>query len=130
MREIKFRAWDKSEKKMKEVSCIDLVEDGVVGVELIGDTCFEHVMWNYVELMQFTGLHDRNGTEIYEGDIIQMGGCRGFVTFKGGILCVERRIHYNEGKYVPYLDWPAEAFEGCEIIGNIFENPELLEAEE
>lgn len=125
MRTIKFRAWDKAEKKMKEVSGLDLVKDGVVWVELIGDTCFEHLMWNYVELMQFTGLQDKNGVEIYEGDIIE-----GFTPEYLGSEKYVGSVFWYEYKWVHgFLEGrpPKAMWEDIKVIGNIYENPELLE---
>jgi uncharacterized phage protein (TIGR01671 family) len=140
MREIKFRAWHKKEYFIAKVTSIDwdekLVqtewltwkEDGAVKLT---DDPFRNVRhFDEVELMQFTGLKDRDGKEIYEGDILQMRGCRGFVEYEEGVFNVERRknkIPYNKNKRIPYIDWPSEFYYRCKIIGNIYETPELLE---
>lgn len=81
-----------------------------------------------VELMQFTGLHDKNGTEIYEGDILSSKWrCR--VIFEQGCFMVY--FHTNPHVNLPrtldvFLAGRERAGDGAEVIGNIHENPELL----
>lgn len=89
---------------------------------------------------EFTGLHDKNGNEIYEGDILDAYHSsfektqRGFVFFDNGtfMLCsvnkegVKRAVRYwNDGSHDWYSMENYDSFE-LEIIGNIYENPELL----
>lgn len=144
MRKIKFRAWDETKKLMLTVT--DIAWDyrdgkGLAEIMCINPSGCEYDPFEYrpehVKLLQFTGLKDCNGVEIYEGDIIHSGdskklllkGHRGYVVFEDASFTVERRQHkvpYNHDKYLPYLDWPSESFEQCKIIGNVYENPELL----
>ena len=132
MREIKFRAWDKEEKKMIGVEKLILSPN--IGWTICV-TCGRHIGANiqskYI-LMQFTGLKDKNGTEIYEGDIIIIGCYHlravieyehcGFVMHhvKGS----KRRKYCANSRCEPI-------FLNCnisvEVIGNIHQNPELME---
>ncbi len=115
-REIKFRAWDKEEKIM----CYQ--EKGVGSFFEIGGSYLEELFYNDdVVVMQYTGLKDRNGKEIYEGDIV-----RQTLPATGTISTAE--IIYSRGRFC--LDngtIPDDLIpEACEVIGNIYENPELI----
>jgi uncharacterized phage protein (TIGR01671 family) len=126
MREIKFRAWDKREKLMLswEHLCDEdksLLNDGVC--ECLADY-FNCAFSNIEPLMQYTGLHDKNGKEIYEGDIvcpdknIQNEKTVGKVVWHSyGAACYY--VEYKDG-----TGW--RDFIDMEVIGNIYENPELL----
>ncbi|MGL6186112.1 MAG: YopX family protein [Clostridium chrysemydis] len=122
MREIKFRAWDKTTKKLQDVYSINFGNKDVWLKEnkkrIIGANFFE------IELMQYIGLKDKNGKEIYEGDIL-----------KDDYGKIDRVIYYDymfdlENFYDNGYEIANQAFsEGTdkfEVIGNIYENPELL----
>ena len=105
MREIKFRVWDKKENEFT-ISLLQYLPDGSLKAEPSGI------------LMQYTGLKDKNGREIYEGDRVKFS-CIDFaavatIEFKDGAF---RESHYGYG--LPKSHY-------MEIIGNIYENPELL----
>ena len=122
-REIKFRAWDKKEKKMLEVLGIeywipqDSKDSGNIrSVRTYqGDLFFENI-----ELMQFTGLKDKNGKKIYEGDIIRTisRGYRGIVTFQDGFFGMDGKYKDGMGCSMRTLSWYNGL--GIEIIGNIY----------
>lgn len=134
MRQIKYRVWLPWLKRMAVVSNLEMSwQSGE-----ISNICYilpEHdveyeVLPENVELMQYVGEDDQEGNEVYEGDILESGGCRGIVEFIEGTFELERRedrVPYNEDVYVPYIDWPAEFFYNCKVIGNIYENKNLLE---
>lgn len=125
MREIKFRAWDKDNKEMVAVQMIDCDRNHVMARSPKGATGYIKRREN-IELMQFTGLHDKSGKEIYEGDIV-------LVRKDMAQHDYHARIDWFVGGYVIRLpnvstDWISEfeASEELEVIGNIHENAELL----
>lgn len=130
-REIRFRAWDKKTKTMGEVSNMDWTTEGW------SVCCFEKGMHYGRILMQYTGLKDRNGREIYEGDIVKYRWMSGFECEEEGWQDkgMERvgTVEFRNGEFRPREDsslpddgydaWRTHSFE---IIGNIYENGELL----
>lgn len=127
MRDIKFRAWHKKYKKMFKIGQITL-EKGIWDFEP-DDREYIGMSIPYQPsfiLMQYTGLKDKNGKEIYEGDIIQYEDIT-----KGLVRYSEKYAQYvlvNTGsvkdEFEPLGDYNMEVFE---IIGNEFDNPDLLE---
>lgn len=127
MREIKFRAWDKSQNKMYQVRGINFDNEDlwlkINETQIMGANLFE------VELMQYTGLKDKNGTEIYEGDIVKYTS-----ELENGIFEVKYSNCRFYGLWIEanFMDITTDLFYlGCsnelEVIGNIYQNPELLE---
>lgn len=123
----KYRAWDKEIKMMIEISLIDFEKHVIRGTHWkFGET--ESIKFNDISLMQSTGLKDKNGKEVFVGDIIKCTrGCLHEVYIEkeyGGT--------YFGGMPAVYLKDLREGYawtEHEEIIGNIYENPELLEDE-
>ena len=134
MRIIDFRAWDKKKSEIVDVMDIDF-SGNKVGVCNVPKRLFKdgrlHTIhsierdWSEVELMQSTGLKDKNGTEIFEGDIIKLIGT--YKDSKGkelGRYMVEWNNYYTG--FYPLIDDPLEGGgTEYEVIGNIYENPEL-----
>ena len=123
MREIKFRAWHKEKKIMGEVLGIDILHKEIFFSNEDVD-CYEHTDFKDIELMQYTGLKDKNNKEIYEGDILSNGNNEKpyKVIFENGSFRAE-----FEGDFEEYsFDLINIVAQGCEIVGNIYENPELI----
>ena len=125
-REIKFRAFIKSLKWMVPVEMIDF-SSRTVEVDLSdGNGDASEYEFDEIELMQFTGLRDKNGKEIYEGDIVE------FVDLPHGdeCLCVGKVI-FEEFEW-HFTNSITESSLSCydsdvlNVIGNIHENQELL----
>lgn len=127
MREIKFRAWDKNKNKMYQVRGINFDNEDlwlkINETQIMGANLFE------VELMQYTGLKDKNGKEIYKGDILQFYNDVDYiikpgyakVVFKDGAFCCK---HFRYGtEYLANMDMSDM---DITVVGNIYENPELL----
>jgi uncharacterized phage protein (TIGR01671 family) len=131
-RELKFRALDRNDGKVKKVGQIDFL---VELVQFIGESGW--VDFNNVELMQYTGLKDKNGKEIYEGDVIPYHFNKKTVsTVKYGEYHNPFDSDNHGGHVGFYLEWNEENsllrvdlgywIKVSEVIGNIYENPELL----
>ncbi|EKB3549485.1 hypothetical protein ONY91_001694 [Listeria monocytogenes] len=124
MREIEYRAFVKETKKMLPVTDLCFNETEAVGVSGCGNAkctlCVDWYSFDDVVLMQYTGLKDKNGKKIFEGDVgwDEHNECYGVVKFE-------------EGKFLYVWENIAEDLQevadGIEICGNIHENPDLLE---
>lgn len=137
MRDIKFRAWDKKTKKMRTVESIGFGElsyynEGYPVVNMIGRDCINdkdiiiHRDSYQYELMQYTGLKDRNGKEIYEGDILLYNNyIKTVISYKNGAFV---RSYENSNIYILYDSFITDGrLDDYEVIGNIYEDKHLLE---
>ena len=123
----KFRCFDKDTKTMHEVVAIDF-KDWRVYYEAYGLRSY----WNKnVVLMQSTGIKDKNGVEIYEGDILKLHAIFLAPDDKIGYLEYSPKYGYSiilEGNRLYRQEyWASTNKLNYEVIGNIHENPELLE---
>lgn len=118
MREIKFRAWDKLNKEMFNVEIMDFQER-----KLYKDSV-SYCKFENIELMQYTGLKDKNNKEIYEGDILSNENDEKSykVIFENGSFIAEFEGDFEEYSF-DLIDVVAQ---GCEVVGNIYENPEFI----
>ena len=131
----KFRAWDKENQIMLDVSLIDFKKRVLVGEHFeFGETNF--ISFDKIELMQSTGLFDKNGQEIFEGDIITDGHTLGVLRNHQtlGFYMVNEKGKENFLSDTVDTEGFEEAKEfmknSIEIIGNIYENKEFLEDKE
>ena len=120
MRDIKFRAWDTINKVWIDVFELKIGQSG----EVMAIAALDGELYglHQVKLVQFTGLCDKEGVEIYEGDILH--GER--------TLGIRHRVGYTTGKFICYSrhGFPEAGIyhfsKKCIVIGNIYENLELL----
>lgn len=117
-REIKFRAWDKENKEMLEVE--DLHWDYTTGEFLIRNTMYsDYFASDDMILMQYTGLKDKNGVEIYEGDYLE----RKFNIITSGVVEFRKGAFGVRGKDGKFREINLLT---DEVIGNMYSNRELL----
>lgn len=117
----KFRAWHHEHEAMYPVRAIDLVIEYITVLE------YDFFDFEDIALMQYTGLKDRNGSDVYFNDIVEDEyGHRYEVVFEGDCLRCNG-IRKIRGGHKPKNRWFGR---GLKIIGNIYENPELLEVAE
>lgn len=121
----RFRAWDKKFKEMVQVDALVFEEQIIKATYKNGNVAKEDLK-NYV-LMQSTGLRDKNGKEIFEGDIIGIrdGLLNGVVEFNIDLgMWTNSLLRYNNFERL------CSIADSREIIGNIWEHPELAEVKQ
>ncbi|EMF0622124.1 YopX family protein [Enterococcus hirae] len=127
----KFRAWDKRQNVMRDVAVLHFTKSGKVNSIEYWKTPSELKSYHVrnIELIQSTGLKDKNGVEIFEGDIVLADGVKKIVTFG------EQEHEEDFGDLIYYIGFNVYTKMGYssvipveyEVIGNIWENSELLE---
>lgn len=134
---IKFRVWDKEEKKMYKVKTIEFSRRGARIIHLAevhSNGKGDHKRWySTVELMQSTGLKDKNGVEIYEGDIVELKypydkriKTKGSIVWDSDKSCFGINMKETTERYELYR---ITAGNYLAVIGNVHQNPELLEGD-
>lgn len=113
MRTIKFRAWDKA-NGMNQIAAEDL------------ESAEFNLFVPNATLMQYTGLKDKNGKEIYEGDILKWGNTTSFVVWSLDGWRFNSFMEQGSLNLYGYVDKTRNQ-EIAEVIGNIYENKDLLE---
>ena len=128
MREIKLKAWDAVNKKMIRPMSFESGVGCSVPNQYLNHTdseIFLSCRFNGVEFLQFTGFQDSKGNDIYEGDIVYVAG---FSRKAKAIITHEHGSEFEDldGCHRSMINAAAENDIG-EIVGNIHQNPELLE---
>jgi len=130
VREIKFRGWDKEAKRMFIVNDIEGLRQNTLWRDKNGNI----ELWDdQVEIMQYTGLKDKNGKEIYEGDIIT--GETWYESENDAYQWTRKKpaiVEWSKGSICGFYPFYLNARFKCdvkdiEVIGNVWENKELLD---
>ncbi len=132
----KFRAWDETECVMRSWKELDVTKDTGEDFFMIGhqENIAVTAYWHKQTLLQYTGIKDKTGVEIYEGDIIKIPDDWDVWGMNSGEIYevyfgfggFRMRPKYNNNSRGYYVEYENE----FEVIGNIYENPELLEVSE
>ena len=148
MKQIKFRLWDSKnncwydptfEAYRGKVEEVMISPRGRLTMRTMTEFVDESMFPNRFELMQYTGLHDKNGLEIYEGDIVHVwDNGVAVVIFDESLGCGQWMCKFKPA-FPDFEEWSAPLYgwldgnvDGSvfEILGNIYENPELMEVAE
>ena len=124
MREIKFRVWNIDEY----ISLNKAIHDDIVVIQQpsSSNNSLIEINWEGVELEQFTGMQDKNGVQIYEGDVVSDHVGIGVVEYSEKRASF--RVNYGDGLCKWFIDYNLKGeLESIEVIGNIHQHAYLLE---
>ncbi|WP_127849704.1 YopX family protein [Lacticaseibacillus hulanensis] len=132
MREIKFRAYSDHFKVMMPIEDIGWDDDGTLWVYVIHpDSGPIEEIGDEVHLMQYTGLHDKNGREIFESDMVRWGDTPNSIETPVRIALVKFDPDICFESYIGRFEYGNFAYKETDkyltVIGNVYDNPELLE---
>lgn len=120
MREIKLRAWLIEEKKLEDV---DILHFDSELISVADPTYGKYFLPDEYVLEQYTGLKDAENVDIYEGDVLETyNGSRVYVSFEEGLFII-----YFSNTAVSLVDYLIDGVISAKVIGNVHQNPELLE---
>ncbi|MGH1637364.1 YopX family protein, partial [Enterococcus avium] len=122
-----FRAWWIQDEVMTHIDTLEFLQGGI----RVSDGCWhEKFLGDEVILMQSTGLKDKNGVEIFEGDIVLFTIEDGFDYVYGKPGRINLSLQWGAGVRASSRgNYPLRKCREVRIIGNIYENPELLEVQ-
>lgn len=136
MRAIKFRAWVRNQLMINIVNidfnneCITW-DDNQYDKCVPPNKCYEIEIFDDIVLMQFTGLSDKNGSRIFEGDIVTFK--RSIGNWTGQYMTTTHKIVFNEEVFAFIMEYGSQYIKlrkhwkyEYEVIGNVHENPKLL----
>lgn len=127
---LKYRAWDKANKKLCDVKTWSEFNGGEVTIKRDGENASYVVSLDDIILMQSTGLKDKKGVEIFEGDVVEY--IDGEFSFIGKVIKSPLGTYVTGSDNHSFEDFTDETtmVSDVSVVGNIYENPELLESVE